>query len=148
MSRLVKTSIYAGLIAGTVDIGSACVINFLNPGIILRVIASGVLGRAAFHEGDWVLALGLILQWAMSILIAALFVFAAAKSPGLRRRWVPAGIAYGIVVFIVMTFVVVPLSAAGLKPHFTLEYIGDNTLAMVLFGLIVAYVAKRGLADG
>jgi hypothetical protein len=144
MASLVRTSIYAGLIAGTVDIGAACTINQIGPVPILRFIASGLLGTPLAHE-PWVYCVGLILQWIMSIIIAAIFVFAAGKIPALLRRWPAAGIAYGIVVYFVMTFVVVPLSRAR-SGHVTMTSFVENLLAMILFGLIVAYIAKRGAA--
>ena len=145
MKHWLRAAVNAGLIAGTVDIGAASIINWVDPGLILRVIASGVLGRAARHEGPWVLAVGLLLQWAMSILIAAVFLIAAVKLPVLLRRWILAGIAYGVVVYVVMTYVVVPLSAAGLTSRFEPLSMAENLVAMIVFGLIVSYVAQ--LAD-
>ena len=58
------------------------------------------------------------------------------------RRWIPAGLAYGVVVFVVMEFVVVPLSAAK-NPHFTALSLLENVLAMLLYGLIIAFFARR-----
>jgi uncharacterized membrane protein YagU involved in acid resistance len=142
MASSLKTSIYAGLLAGTVDIGAACTINRIGPVPILRFIASGLLGTPLAHEA-WVSWLGLVLQWIMAIIIAAIFVFAAAKIPALLRRWIAAGIAYGIAVYFVMTFVVVPLSRAK-SGHVTMTSFIENLLAMILFGLIVAHMAKRG----
>jgi hypothetical protein len=139
---LQKSSITAGLVAGTVDLGAACAINGVRPGPVLRFIASGLLGSPLPHE-NWVYWLGLILQWAMSILIAAIFVIAAVKMPVLLRRWPAAGIAYGAVVFVVMNFVVVPLSRAKAGP-ITPSFVVENLLAMILFGLIVAYFARQG----
>jgi hypothetical protein len=140
MASILRTSVYAGLIAGTVDLGAACLINMVKPGPVLRFIASGLLGTPLSHDA-WVYWLGMMLQWAMSIVIAALFVIAASKIPALLRRWVAAGVAYGIVVYFVMTFVVVPLSAAH-QGHITILSFAENLLAMILFGLIVAYVAR------
>jgi hypothetical protein len=141
--RGLRTSIAAGVFAGSVDIGAACLINWVAPGPVLRVVASGVLGHAAVHAGPWVFALGMALQWAMSISIAAVFVAAAAKLPQLRRRWVLAGLGYGVVIFFVMNYVVVPLSAAVIRIHFSPRTFAENLLAMLLFGLIVAYMASR-----
>lgn len=143
MKHWLRAAVPAGLVAGTVDIGAASTINWVDPGLILRVIASGLLGRAARHEGSWVLGVGLLLQWAMSILIAAVFLIAATKLPVLLRRWVLAGMAYGVVVYVVMTYVVVPLSAAGLRSDFELLPMAENLVAMMVFGLIVSYVAHR-----
>ncbi|NMW25862.1 hypothetical protein HFP05_16265, partial [Rhodanobacter denitrificans] len=88
-----------------------------------------------------VAALGLGLQWAMSLLIAAIFVFAAARMSWLGRRWITAGVLYGVAVFVVMEYVVVPLSAAA-TPHFTALSLAENLLAMWLFGLIVSFFAR------
>ena len=142
MASILKTSIVAGLAAGTVDLGAACAINRVEPRPVLRFIVSGLLGSPVPHE-NWVYCLGMILQWAMSILIAAIFVTAALKMPVLLRRWPAAGIAYGAVVYVVMNFVVVPLSRAK-SGHMTLSSVIENLLAMIFFGLIVAYIARRG----
>jgi uncharacterized membrane protein YagU involved in acid resistance len=135
-----------GLIAGTIDIGSAALINWLSPLVILHAIASGMLGRASFFEGATSAILGLLLQWAMSLIIAAVFVLSSRVLPGLVRFWAAAGIAYGVVIFFVMNYVVVPLSAATPThdfPHFTPARFAGNMVAMLLFGLIVAYFAQR-----
>jgi hypothetical protein len=141
LSPILKAAIYAGLIAGTIDIGAACAINLIGPGPILRFIASGLLGAPLPHE-NWVYCLGVGLQWAMSMIIAAIFAAAASKIPVLLRRWIASGIAYGVGVYFVMTFVVVPLSRAK-GGHVTLRSFALNLAAMILFGLIVAYVAQR-----
>ena len=140
----IRTAVYAGLLAGTIDIGAASAINAAAPDRVLRAVASGLLGRAAAHGGAWVPVLGMFLQWAMSIVIAGVFLAAAAKAPILLRRWIPAGIAYGVIIFFVMNYVVVPLSAAVFKVHFSPLWFAENMAAMLLFGLIVAYVGRRG----
>jgi uncharacterized membrane protein YagU involved in acid resistance len=132
-----------GLIAGTVDIGAASLINKLNPAVILQAIASGVLGKASFRMGLTSAILGLVLQWAMSVLIAAIYVGAARPLPILRRRWIGAGLAYGVVVYFAMNYVVVPLSAARFAAKFTVVGFVDNLLAMLLFGLIIAFSARN-----
>jgi len=136
-----RAILYGGFVAGSLDILAAALINRVDPLIIMRAIASGLLGRAAFQGGLPVAMLGLLLQWAMSLLIAAIFVFAAARLAWLGRHWVAAGLLYGVVVFVVMEYVVVPLSAAA-KPHFTALSLLENLLAMELFGLIVAFFAR------
>jgi uncharacterized membrane protein YagU involved in acid resistance len=140
----IRTAVYAGLLAGTIDIGAASAINAAAPDRVLRAVASGLLGRGAAHGGAWVPVLGMILQCAMSIVIAGVFLAAAAKAPILLRRWIPAGIAYGVVIFFVMNYVVVPLSAAVFKVHFSPLSFAENMAAMLLFGLIVAYVGRHG----
>ena len=131
-----------GLVAGTIDIGAAALISHLNPAVILHAIASGVLGKASFVDGASAAWLGLALQWAMSLLIAEIFVTAATRMTWLRRRWLPAGLAYGVAIYVVMNYVVVPLSAAPFKAPAAPMPIALNLLAMLLFGLIVAFFAR------
>ena len=150
MSPVLKCSVYAGLVAGTVDIAAASLINTANPLVILLAIASGLLGKAAFRGGSGVMLLGLVLQWVMSIIIAGVFTLAAARIPSLARQWVLNGALYGVVVFIVMNFVVVPLSVAAIKPGWALSAmsVAKNLVAMLVFGWLVAYAANRFLAMG
>lgn len=138
-----KAILWGGLVAGTVDIGAASVINWLNPVIIMQAIASGVLGKGSFQGGLYSAVLGVVLQWAMAILIAAIYVLAATRIPRLGRQWVAGGLLYGVVVYFVMTYVVVPLSAAGFSHAFHLRSFIENMLAMLLFGLIVAFFQRR-----
>jgi len=84
----------------------------------------------------------------MSILIAAIFVLAATRLPVLVRRWVASGLAYGVVVYFVMNYLVVPLSAIGKgMPTFDAVNFSENMVAMLLFGLIVAFFTQRYLRN-
>jgi len=148
--RSVLASILAGgLIAGTIDIGAAALINWISPAIILRFIASGLIGPQARQLGASGALLGLLLQWLMGVIIAAVFVLGAFLIGPARlasdRRWIAAGLIYGVVVFLVMNYVVMPLSALHRVPHFTPASAIENLLAMLLFGLIVAFCARPAL---
>ena len=133
----------SGFLAGTLDIAAACLINRARPSVVLHMIASGLVGKSAFGGGLSTVVLGLILQWGMSILIAAVFIAAARIRPTLTYRWVRAGLAYGLVVFTVMNYVVVPLSAIGYVPLFKFVHFLEDMIAMLLFGLIVAFFSRR-----
>ncbi|MGH7024795.1 MAG: hypothetical protein ACREEB_14565 [Caulobacteraceae bacterium] len=138
--RFALAILVGGLVAGTLDIFVAAAINHRSVGTILQAIASGVLGRASFEGGTHSMILGFALQWAMSLIIAAIFVLASVRLNVLARRPAITGVLYGVGVFIVMNFVVVPLSAAWPKHrHPSLEAILLNLAAMILFGLIVAF---------
>jgi uncharacterized membrane protein YagU involved in acid resistance len=139
---MLRTIVIAGFTAGTIDIAAACLINMRSPQVILQAIASGLLGRASFQDGAFSAVLGLFLQWAMSCLIAAVYVMAARRIALLRRNWIVSGVAFGCMVFIVMNYVVVPLSAIGHTPKFSAASFAENLLAMVLFGLIIAFIDR------
>lgn len=132
-----------GLIAATIDIGAACLISGRSPGFILQVIAGGLLAKATFGGGWATMLLGAVLQEAMGLLIAAIYVLLAKSILGWLRRWVIGGLAYGVVIFFAMNYVVVPLSAWKSAPHFTPAKFAANMAAMLLFGLIVTFFARR-----
>jgi hypothetical protein len=139
---LLRPILLGGFIAGTIDIGAATWINSTSVPVILKAVASGVLGSASFQEGAAAAGLGLALQWLMSLVIAATFVVATRNRPWMRRQWVVAGISYGVVIFFVMNYVVVPLSRVGHPPRFTPRQFAENMLAMLLFGLLIAFFAR------
>lgn len=141
-----------GLVAGTLDVGAASLINRVSPDLILHYIASGVLGRASFSAGVWAACLGLLLQWAMSVLIAAIYWRVTAGMPRLRERWWLGGLLAGVVTYLVMNFIVMPFSAAPVTLHqviarFRLDKGAENLLAMILFGSIIAYCARTRSRD-
>lgn len=132
-----------GMVAGILDIGAAAAINRTNPTAILRVIASGLLGPRALKGGTLTTALGFLLQLAMSIVIAAIYGLASLWLPILVGMWIVTGLTYGVGVFVVMTYVVVPLSAAPSRPPPGVSKITKDLMAMLGFGLIVAYAVHR-----
>lgn len=143
-----RAIVAGGLVAGTIDIGAAALINRVSPVLILRYIATGVAGAAALSGGAGAACLGLLLQWAMSVLIAAIYWRVSAAMPRLRARWWLGGLLAGVVIFIVMNFVVMPLSAAPVTLHEVIARLrpakaAENLLAMLVFGLLVAYCARH-----
>jgi hypothetical protein len=135
-----------GVIAATIDIGAACVINGRPVMHVLHTIAGGLLAERALRGGIATALLGLGLQELMGILISAVYVLAARRYPGLLRSWLAGGLAYGAVVFVVMNYLVLPLSAWHRFTHFSsAQGLVGNLLAMLLFGVIVAYFGYRML---
>ena len=71
--------VLGGLVAGTVDIGAAMLISGKSMAFVLQFIASGAVGKSAFDGGAGTVVLGALLQWAMSLIIAAIFVLASLR---------------------------------------------------------------------
>jgi hypothetical protein len=105
------------LVVGTLDILDALIFFGLRgakPIRIFQSIAAGLLGRDAAREGGLATALlGGVLHFFIAFVIVALYFLASRRAPVLIRRPVALGISYGIVVYFVMNYVVIPLSAAG-----------------------------------
>jgi hypothetical protein len=142
MKSAASATLLGGFVAGTIDIGAAVLINGRDVIYILHAIAGGLLGLASFKEGAGSAVAGLLLQWAMSFVIAGVYVAAATWMPMLKRLWIAGGLAYGVGIFFVMNYVVVLLSAYHRMAHFSPAKFAENMAAMLLFGLIVAFFAR------
>jgi hypothetical protein len=138
-----RATLYGGLIAATIDIGSAVLISGHSARHILQTIAGGVLGKETFTRGLSSALLGLGLQELMGLIIAAIYVTAIGFAPAWRPRWIVAGLVYGVVIFLVMNYVVLRLCAWHVVPHFSMAKLLENLAAMLLFGLIIAFFAAR-----
>lgn len=135
-----------GGIAATLDILYAIVFSSFRgvPAVrVMQSVASGLLGQPAYEGGVATAALGLCLHYAMAFLIAAIFWLASRRLSFMTRQAVPAGLAYGICVYLVMNFVVIPLSAFPTAMTYTPVRVAINVVAhMVLFGLPIALATR------
>lgn len=133
-------------VAGTADILSAITVWTLRDVAAIRVlqsVASGLLGRDAFAHGASTAWLGVLLHYAIMAVIALVFVLASRRLDVLIRHPLVAGAAYGLLVFLVMTYVVVPLSASPLKPPPPLQVLEGMLIHMVCVGLPISLAAHR-----
>jgi hypothetical protein len=149
--RALRTIVTAGVIAGAFDITYAFILwglQGVTPLRIGRSIAAGLVGIEAARAGGAGLGMfGLLLHFVMATIIASIYYGAARNIRLLVDKAVPCGIAYGLVTYGVMNYVVMPLSA--------IHSIGDSGPAyvritgvlvhMFLIGLPIALVTRRGL---
>ena len=113
-----RAILYGGLTVGTLDLLDAFTFFGLRSGAqpvaILHSIASGFIGRDAARAGGVSTAIvGLFTHFFVATCIVTVYVLASRMLPVLRKRWVMCGMAFGVVAYFFMTFVVVPLSNAG-----------------------------------
>jgi len=102
--------LWGGMAAGTADIIAA--FRGGAPAGVLQFIASGLLGKAAM-DGGWPMAVvGLAVHFGLTTIMAALFVLAARRWPGLL--WSPwlLGLIYGALLFGTMFYGIVPYLSA------------------------------------
>ena len=117
-NSLIRLSVIGGLITGIlhliVQVGIVFGLLLKSPYISsLQFVASGAMGNAAYTGGLATALLGLVLELLMTIIIAGIFVVGADRIPLLRRYVIPGSLLYGFGVFIVMNFIILPLSAAA-----------------------------------
>ena len=148
---MVRAVVMTGLLAATLDI-TAAIVNFLiatggaNPLIVLQYIASGVLGPAAFQNGAWAAAAGLLFHCVIAVSWTALFFAAYFRLEPLRRVWIVSGVLYGLFVWTAMTKIVVPLSNVRPVQHTLLRDLLAIAILMACVGIPVAWSAKRHYA--
>lgn len=116
-----RLSTAGALLFGTVAVGVLDLVDAfiffglrgVRPIRICQSIAAGLLGRAAFAGGWRTAMLGVALHFFIAFCIVMVFLLAARRFRFLTQHWVLSGIVYGVGVYLVMNFVVLPLSAAG-----------------------------------
>lgn len=144
-----RAALLAALAAGTLDIGAAILLNLgVGPKVVLQSVAGGWLGRAAY-QGGWPTAwLGLASHFGIMLVIAAVYVALALRWPTLRRLWPVAGLAWGVLVWVAMSQVVVPLSASTLPRPDAAAIVQGLIVHVLMVGLPIAFIARRVLGPG
>ncbi len=113
------------------------------PARILKGIASGLLGPRALAGGDAMAALGLALHFLIAFSAAAVFWLASRKLPFLIESAARAGVLYGIAVYFVMYWVVLPLSQYRRTPFAIAPAAVAVATHIVCVGLPIALMVKR-----
>jgi hypothetical protein len=125
---------WGGLTVGVLD-GLDAVVYFgirgVSPIRIFQGIAAGILGRDSFQGGLRSAGLGVVLHFLIATTIVTVMCLAARRFPLLVRRPLLTGCVYGIGVWLMMNFVVIPLSAIGFR---------SLTAPTVINGLLVHLV--------
>jgi uncharacterized membrane protein YagU involved in acid resistance len=142
--RLVLTG---GLVAGTFDIVYACTFWALKAGVPMRrvfqSVAAGLLGKASFTGGAATAALGLALHYFIALSMSLAYYLVARRWPLLwQRPWFSGGV-YGLLLYGVMNYVVVPLSAAGPSSQDPLWVGLSIAVHVLLIGIPIARFAGR-----
>ncbi len=147
--RAFDTILLGGLIAGVLD-GLDAVVFYgwsfgVPPTLLFQNIAAGLLGRRSFHGGWYTVLLGIACHFSIAIGAAAVFYCASLVIPVLwRRPWI-FGPTFGVLVYLFMHYIVVPLSAVPKRTvPVTLFEVVDQLFSHTMFvGLPIALMARR-----
>jgi hypothetical protein len=149
LNPLLWVSFVAGLTAAVVEMVFVLPIQALlgnSPIIVFQSIAFGVLGRPAFHQGLYAASIGVGVHLLVSFVSAAGFVFTADRWRLLLKKPVVSGIVCGFVAYLVMNFVVIPLSVIGLKlPKLGWLWLISFSIHLFAFGLPISLVSRAML---
>ena len=138
--------LYGGLVVGILDMLFAFTFYGLILGVpylrIFQTVAGAVIGRQAAYEGGVkTFALGLFLHFVVATCIATVYFLASRVLPILVRYPVPSGLIYGMIAYLGMNRIIVPLSRIGSRPFprfsiFLTEIIGHALLVGLPLGLL------------
>lgn len=139
----------AGLAAGALDILYAIVFwrakANVPPQRILQSVAGGLLGKASF-TGGWATAfLGLVLHFFIALSMAFVYYGVARRWAPLRDRPFSLGAVYGLVLYLIMNLIVVPVSKASPGSRDPLWIVLSVAVHMFGIGVPIALGSRRAL---
>ncbi|MES3018760.1 MAG: hypothetical protein V4721_13320 [Bacteroidota bacterium] len=137
----------AGFLVGTLDILAACLQYYLNtnkePSGVFKFIASGIFGIKAFSGGVPMIIAGLIFHYIIALGFTFIFFILYPKIRLVIKNNIFIGITYGIFVWLVMKFLVIPVSNTPPQPFkFTSAAIAMSIL-IVCIGIPLSFIAAR-----
>jgi hypothetical protein len=112
-SRAFAAIFSSGFLCGCMDISAAFITWWpkgVKPFRLLQGIAAGWLGPESFQGGTPTVLLGLAFHFLIALTAAAIFYAASRKLTFMIRRPILSGVLYGVAVYLVMYWVVMPLS--------------------------------------
>ena len=145
-----RTILWIGLVAGTLDIAENLVfsqVRGVTPWRVFQYIASGLIGGQAFQRGWASVLLGVALHYIIALIWTAAFYVIARKFTIVMRRPVLSGLIYGVVVYLIMNFVVAPLSGVPhpLRPVTLVSRINAVLALLLCIGLPISLLMRRTL---
>ena len=135
----------ATAICGTLDILFAMILTLaLGREVpkMLRFVASGPLPSATGMGAPGAL-LGLVVHYVLMAIMAAVLVLLVRSRPKLAKTPFRTGLAYGVLTYFVMNWMIVPLRFHTPLPPKSLSLATQLFAHIVLVGIPMAYIASR-----
>lgn len=144
----VWTVFWIGLVAGTLDIGENLIFNAfrrVTPKMVFQYIASGLIDGRSFIMGGDSVALGVAIHYAIAMSWTVIFYLLSRKLLVLTRHAAISGIVYGGIVYVIMNFLVLPLTRVPHAPKaMTLASRISGVLALLFcIGLAIALFIRK-----
>jgi hypothetical protein len=126
-----------GAVAGALDLTQAMI---LFGKTIPLAIAGGLLGPRAFQGGAGIYILGVLLHFFIACSAAAIYFAVSRKLKFLTEFPVACGLFFGAAVELVMTLVVLPLSALhAMGPYTYRDLVSGFLVHMTVVGLPISF---------
>jgi hypothetical protein len=149
-SRWPRYLLVGWFVAGTLDILYATGFSYLRSGIaperILKYVASGAFGPDALSGGALTALAGLGFHYLNAFLFTIFFFIVAKRMPSLLEKAVLVGAVYGIGIYLVMNYIVVPLSRIGPRPAPpTITWTTGLFVHVFFIGVPIAIAARKAI---
>jgi uncharacterized membrane protein YagU involved in acid resistance len=136
----------AGLLSGTLDITATSTLMRLQ-GVpferLLQTIASGAVGASSFQGGKRTAAAGLFFHFFIALTAAFVYYTVSRRLSALLDHPLLYGSVYGIAVHLVMSRIVVPLSAAPKRKFSAKAFFTQLIIHIVCVGLPIALIVSH-----
>ena len=130
-----------GLIAGALDLTQASILFGWK---VPLVIAAGLLGPQATQGGAGTFILGVLLHFFIASSFTAFYYAASRRLTFMTEHPLVCGLCYGAGVELVMSYVVLPLSALHARGPYELHDVLQGLLVhSVVVGLPIAFSVRR-----
>jgi len=110
---------------------------------ILQSVASGLLGPSSYQGGAATAALGLGLHFFIAYSWATIFYVASRRISLMTQRPMVSGVLFGVFVYLVMYWVVIPLSHMRRGPFSLFNTVIAIITHMVCVGLPIALMVRK-----
>ena len=141
-----RAIVYATVVVGVLDAADGVVFRGLqgqNPIQVLQYIASSLLGARSFSGGLATAGLGVLLHFAVALVVAAIYILVSRRVAVLRMQWVLIGLLYGVAVWAVMNLMLLPMTAVAPSPITTAALVNGIIGHALFVGLPSTFFAKN-----
>ena len=133
-----------GLLTGTIDALFAIIISYKIPAAtIFKFIASGVFGMAAFGPNTEMIYYGILFHYCIAFAWATIFFLLYDKLINTVKVRSVLILMIGLIIWIIMNLVIVPLSHTPPQPFRWAGVIENLIVLMLAFGLPVTLIADK-----
>ncbi len=151
LSQLFRAILFATMLSGTLDICAACLHAYIQFGFtpvrVLQFVASGIWGQSAYLSGSQGALAGLGVHYMIAYFWSVVFFFCYPYllrfRPNISQNLVLTGCMYGAIVWLCMTFLILPQTNVVQRPLQALSASIGASILMCCIGMPLTWAARR-----
>ena len=145
MNRKWLVIIVAGLSAALLDAIAAIVFLEVRPAMLLKFIAMGYYGKAAMQGGTDMIIWGVLFHVIIALWWAFFFVILWERLPLMRKNLPATVVLYGLLIWVVMNLVVLPLSEVPPSPISFSSFWKSALILIAAVSLPIALIVRKAM---